>query len=307
LSHEAISVFDMFKIGVGPSSSHTLGPWRAAQRFTHSLEEKGLLDDVKTIRVILYGSLAKTGVGHGTDVAVQLGLSGDDPVTFDVNNISAKMADIKQMKKILLTGKHEIDFDPAEDIEFLYGESLPFHPNALSFLVEFNNGETLSETYYSVGGGFVVKEGEGNNRKSEVTLPFPVNTANELLHWCMKTGMNISDIVLENEAAWRNEKETKDGVLNIWRVMKECMYRGCHAEGMLPGGLQVKRRGAGLNKKLVNGRVYNDYDSWLATIKQGGNDFKYILDWVSCFALAVNEENASFGRVERHQQMAQQA
>ncbi|HMI78588.1 MAG TPA: L-serine ammonia-lyase [Ferruginibacter sp.] len=297
MSHEAISVFDMFKIGVGPSSSHTLGPWRAAQRFTHSLEEKGLLDDVKTIRVILYGSLAKTGVGHGTDVAVQLGLSGDDPVTFDVNNISAKMADIKQMKKILLTGKHEIDFDPAEDIEFLYGESLPFHPNALSFLVEFNNGETLSETYYSVGGGFVVKEGEGNNRKSEVTLPFPVNTANELLHWCMKTGMNISDIVLENEAAWRNEKETKDGVLNIWRVMKECMYRGCHAEGMLPGGLQVKRRGAGLNKKLVNGRVYNDYDSWLATIKQGGNDFKYILDWVSCFALAVNEENASFGRV----------
>jgi len=297
LSHEAISVFDMFKIGVGPSSSHTLGPWRAAQRFTHSLEEKGLLDNVKTIRVILYGSLAKTGVGHGTDVAVQLGLSGDDPVTFDVNNINAKMADIKQMKKILLTGKHEIDFDPAEDIEFLYGESLPFHPNALSFLVEFINGEGLSETYYSVGGGFVVKEGEDNNRKSEVTLPFPVNTANELLHWCMKTGMNISDIVLENEAAWRNEKETKDGVLNIWRVMKECMYRGCHAEGMLPGGLQVKRRGAGLNKKLVNGRAYNDYDSWLATIQQGGNDFKYILDWVSCFALAVNEENASFGRV----------
>ena len=297
MSHEAISVFDMFKIGVGPSSSHTLGPWRAAQRFTHSLEEKGLLDNVKTIRVILYGSLAKTGVGHGTDVAVQLGLSGDDPVTFDVNNINAKMADIKQMKKILLTGKHEIDFDPAEDIEFLYGESLPFHPNALSFLVEFINGEGLSETYYSVGGGFVVKEGEDNNRKSEVTLPFPVNTANELLHWCMKTGMNISDIVLENEAAWRNEKETKDGVLNIWRVMKECMYRGCHAEGMLPGGLQVKRRGAGLNKKLVNGRAYNDYDSWLATIQQGGNDFKYILDWVSCFALAVNEENASFGRV----------
>ncbi|HMK05809.1 MAG TPA: L-serine ammonia-lyase [Ferruginibacter sp.] len=297
MSHEAISVFDMFKIGVGPSSSHTLGPWRAAQRFTRSLEQKGVLDDVKTIRVILYGSLAKTGIGHGTDVAVQLGLSGDDPVTFDVNNINAKMDDIKQMKKILLTGKHEIDFDPAEDIEFLYGESLPFHPNALSFLVELNNGDNLSETYYSVGGGFVVKEGEDNNNRSEVTLPFPVNTANELLHWCMKTGMNISDVVLENEAAWRNEKETKEGVLNIWRVMKECMYRGCHTEGMLPGGLQVKRRGAGLNKKLVNGRTYNDYDSWLATIQQGGNDFKYILDWVSCFALAVNEENASFGRV----------
>jgi L-serine dehydratase len=193
LSHEAISVFDMFKIGVGPSSSHTLGPWRAAQRFTHSLEQKDLLNDVKSVQVILYGSLAKTGIGHGTDIAVQLGLSGDDPVTFDVNNINAKMDDIKHMKKILLTGKHEIDFDPAEDIEFLIGDSLPFHPNALSFLVTLNNGDTISETYYSVGGGFVVQEDEGGNARSEVILPFPVNTANELLHWCMKTGMNISE------------------------------------------------------------------------------------------------------------------
>ncbi len=297
MSHEAISVFDMFKIGVGPSSSHTLGPWRAAQRFTNSLVEKDLLNGVKEIRVILYGSLAKTGIGHGTDIAVQLGLSGDDPVSFDVNNIVAKIADIKQMKKLLLTGKHEIDFDPAEDIEFLMGESLPFHPNALSFLVTLNNGDDFAETYYSIGGGFVVKEGEEGNARSEVSLPFPVNTASELLHWCMKTGMNISDVVLENETAWRSEKETKDGILNIWRVMKECIYRGCNAEGILPGGLQVKRRGAGLNKKLINGRTYTDYKSWLALVKQGGNNFTYILDWVSCFALAVNEENASFGRV----------
>jgi L-serine dehydratase len=287
----------MFKIGVGPSSSHTLGPWRAAQKFTGSLQEKNLLNDVKDIRIILYGSLAKTGVGHGTDIAVQLGLSGDDPVTFDVNNIHAKIADIHSMKKILLAGKHEIDFDPAEDIEFLMGESLPFHPNALSFLVSLHNGDTLSETYYSVGGGFVVKEGEAKVSNSEVSLPFPINTANELLHWCMKTGMNISDVVMENENTWRSEAETKKGVLNIWRVMKECIYRGCHAEGILPGGLQVKRRGAGLNKKLINRRTYTDYDSWLNLVKQGGNNFTYILDWVSCFALAVNEENASFGRV----------
>jgi len=297
LSHEAISVFDMFKIGVGPSSSHTLGPWRAAQRFTTSLQQKNILDEVKTIQVLLYGSLAKTGVGHGTDIAVQLGLSGDDPVTFDVHNIVAKMNDIKQMKKILLAGKHEIDFDPAEDIEFLFSESLPFHPNALSFLVSLNNGETIAETYYSIGGGFVVKEGEDDNATEEVVLPFPINTANDLLHWCMKTGMNISDVVMENENTWRSEKETKDGLLNIWRVMKECIYRGCHAHGMLPGGLQVKRRAAVLNKKLMNGKAYNDYDTWLTTIKEGGHDFKYILDWVSCFALAVNEENASFGRV----------
>src|SRR5882762_9844641 len=207
MQREQISVFDMFKIGVGPSSSHTLGPWRAAQRFTHSLEQQHILDKVKSIEVLLYGSLAKTGVGHGTDVAVQLGLSGDDPVTFDVDNITAKMHDIKTMKKILLAGKHEIDFDPAEDIEFLYSESLPFHPNALTFLVKLHDDTSLAETYYSIGGGFVKKEGEESNATNEVTLPFPINTADELLHWCMKTGMNVSDVVLENESSWRKEAE----------------------------------------------------------------------------------------------------
>ncbi len=297
MSHESISVFDMFKIGVGPSSSHTLGPWRAAQRFTQGLLQKELLQHVKELRVILYGSLAKTGVGHGTDIAVQLGLCGDDPVTFDVNNIHAKIADIKHMKKMVLAGRHEIDFDSAEDIEFLMSESLPFHPNGLSFLVNLSNGDSIAETYYSVGGGFVVKEGEDQDAGNDVHLPFPINTADELLHWCMKTGLNISDVVMENEHVWRSEKETKEKVLTIWRVMKECIYRGCHAEGVLPGGLQVKRRGAGLNKRLTAGRTYTDYDSWLKIIKEGGNDFTYILDWVSCFALAVNEENASFGRV----------
>ncbi len=297
MSHEAISVFDMFKIGVGPSSSHTLGPWRAAQRFTDSLESKKLLQQVKSIRIILYGSLAKTGVGHGTDIALQLGLSGDDPVTFDVNHIDAKIADIKAMKRIVLTGKHEIEFDPTEDIEFLMSESLPYHPNALSFLVTLFNDDKISETYYSVGGGFVVKEGEAEIGTYNVQLPFPINTSNELLHWCMKTGMNISDIVMDNESAWRTEAETKAGILNIWRVMKECIYRGCHTDGILPGGLQVKRRGAALNKKLQKGKVYDNYEEWLINMKEGGKDFKYILDWVSCFALSVNEENASFGRV----------
>lgn len=297
MSHEAISVFDMFKIGVGPSSSHTLGPWRAAQQFTQSLGEKGLLNDVSAIRVLLYGSLAKTGVGHGTDIAVQLGLSGDDPVSFDVKNIDAKIADIRHMKKILLSGKHEIDFNPPEDIEFLISESLPFHPNALSFLVTMHNNENFAETYYSIGGGFVVKEGEEKVSSADVHLPFPINTSDELLHWCMKTGLSISDVVLENELAWRPESETKSGLLNIWNVMKDCIYRGCHEGGILPGGLQVKRRAGSLNEKLINGRKYTGYDSWLQLVKAGGNNFTYILDWVSCFALAVNEENASFGRV----------
>ena len=160
MPHEAISVFDIFKIGVGPSSSHTLGPWKAAQFFLQSLEDKKLLFNVRTIRVLLYGSLAKTGKGHGTDIAVQLGLSGDDPVTFDVHQIDAKINDIRTMKKLLLHGKHEVDFDPQEDIEFLITESLPYHPNALTFLVTLEHDEQIAETWYSIGGGFVKKEGE---------------------------------------------------------------------------------------------------------------------------------------------------
>ena len=295
--HESISVFDMFKIGVGPSSSHTLGPWRAASAFLHSLTKKNILQEVNSIEILLYGSLAKTGVGHGTDIAIQLGLSGDDPVTFDVNNITSKIQYIKTRKKILLDSKYEIDFDPVEDIEFLFTETLPYHPNALTFLAALKNGEHLAETYYSIGGGFVKKEGEDADDGSNVVLPFPINDADDLLHWCMKTGLNISEVVMENESAWRLEKDTREGLMKIWQVMKESMYRGCHAEGTLPGGLNVKRRAAALNKKLLTGKDYNDYDSWLNAIREGGNNFKYILDWVSCFALAVNEENASFGRV----------
>ena len=298
MSHEAISVFDMFKIGIGPSSSHTLGPWRAAQQFTDSLKAADKLDQVIRLEVLLYGSLAKTGIGHGTDIAIQLGLSGDDPVTFDVNRINAKINDIKLMKKLLLGARHEIDFDPAEDLEFLYAESLPFHPNALTFLVELKNGETLAETYYSIGGGFVQKEGERSlDATSAIVLPFPINTADDLLHWCRKTGMSISEIVMENEITWRTDTEVKEMILNIWRVMGECIYRGCATEGFLPGGLQVKRRAFALNKKLLKGKNYDDYKSWVTAIRENGNQFNYILDWVSCFALAVNEENASFGRV----------
>jgi L-serine dehydratase len=297
MSYEAISVFDMLKIGVGPSSSHTLGPWRAAQRFLQTLSTNNNLYQVSTVRVLFYGSLAKTGKGHGTDIAIQLGLSGDDPVTFDVENIHAKIADIAAMEKILLAGMHEVDFDPAEDIEFLITESLPYHPNALTFLATLKNGQSIAETYYSIGGGFVKKEGEEASASQQAQLPFPINTADDLLHWCRKTGLSIHEIVMENENAWRPEKDTREGVLRIWQVMKECMYRGCHTEGYLPGGLNVKRRAAGLNKKLLKDKTYKNADEWIIAIRQGGTDFKYILDWVSCFALAVNEENASFGRV----------
>jgi L-serine dehydratase len=297
LPHEAISVFDIFKIGIGPSSSHTLGPWRAALRFIDSLNSTDRLQDVIEVRVLLYGSLAKTGKGHGTDVAVQFGLCGEDPVTFDVTMIDARIRDIAAMNKIVLHGKHEVDFNPNEDIEFLMTESLPFHPNALTFLARMRNGDEIAETYYSVGGGFVIKEGESDNGSNEEQLPFPIDKSDELLHWCMKTGLAIHEVVMENENAWRPEAETRKGMLQIWKVMKECMFRGAHTTGILPGGLEVKRRAFDLNKRLVQEKEYSDYDTWIAAIKEGGSNFKYILDWVSCFALAVNEENASFGRV----------
>lgn len=297
MASEQISVFDMFKIGIGPSSSHTLGPWRAAQRFVQKLEETGVLDHVEQITILLYGSLAKTGVGHGTDIAILLGLSGDDPVTFDVNDVLPKVARIKSSRKLELGGRQNIDFFYADQLLFLFDQSLPFHPNAVTFQAFLNNGTAVSETYYSIGGGFVVQENDSTSVLSEVELPFPIDTAQNLMSACMRTGLKISELVLENELSWRSEEETRKGILNIFRVIKECIYKGCHTEGILPGGLNVERRAARLNKRMLKGREYTDYDSWLEAIRAGGKDFGYILDCVSCFALAVNEENASFGRV----------
>lgn len=296
MKKESISVFDIFKIGVGPSSSHTLGPWRAALQFIDTVTAKGM-DKVSKVSVLLYGSLAKTGKGHGTDVAVILGLCGEDPVTFDVNQINPRMAQIAREKEMNFAGKRVIPFDPGADVVFLFTESLPYHPNAVTFLCSFSDGTEIAETYYSIGGGFVVKEGQEDNVLDVVDLPFPIDKASQLLHWCMKTGLSISEVVMENENAWRNEKLTREGVLKIWGVMRDCIYRGCHISGQLPGGLHVTRRAAGLNKKLLKEQPYNNYEEWVAAIRQGGQHFQYTLDWVSCFALAVNEENASFSRV----------
>ena len=296
MPHEAISVFDMFKIGVGPSSSHTLGPWRAAQLFTAKLAKQHLLNEVLSLQVLLYGSLAKTGKGHGTDIAVQLGLCGEDPETFAVENIHTCINGIAINNSLLLRGKQSVVFHPYEDIVFLSKEALPFHPNALTFLVTLKTGNKIAETYYSVGGGFVQQEGKETGKADVVQLPFPINTASDLLHWCMK-GLSIYEVVMENESAWRPEEDTMKGLLRIYRVMQDCVYKGCHEGGMLPGGLNVKRRAAALNKKLLQGGTYSDYSTWMKAIQEGGNGFNYILDWVSCFALAVNEQNASFGRV----------
>lgn len=295
--NEALSVFDIFKIGVGPSSSHTLGPWRAALRFLDGLRATNRLQSVTKVQVLLYGSLAKTGKGHGTDVAVILGLCGEDPVTFPVEEIYPTLARIAEQNRLDLGKGSAVVFDPIADVVFLMDESLPFHPNALTFLATFQNGETLAETFYSIGGGFVVKEGEGEGQKAGPELPFPIADSDELQHWCIKTGLSISEVVAENEAAWRPEKETQEGVWQIWETMRDCIYRGCHTEGILPGGLEVVRRAARLAKRLIAGKPYADFDSWVEAIRAGGSGFKYTLDWVSAFALAVNEENASFSRV----------
>ena len=295
--HQSISVFDMFKIGVGPSSSHTLGPWKAGRQFCQFLKDQEVLFKVRSVRIILYGSLAKTGKGHGTDIAVQLGLSGEDPVSFDVNSIDEKIRDIASRKQLMLGNVHEVLFDPTMNIEFLTTESLPYHPNGLSFLAEMDNGEHLAQTYYSVGGGFIEQENQQPETSSQTELPFPVNTAKDLLHWCMKTGMSVSEIVLENESSWRTEAETKEGILNIWSVMKQSIYMGCNTEGILPGGLQVRRRAKDLNHRLIGAMPYENHQEWQVAIARGGKDFRYTIDWVSCFALAVNEQNASFGRV----------
>jgi L-serine dehydratase len=298
MSYEAISVFDIFKIGVGPSSSHTLGPWRAAKQCMEKMNSRYGLTQIQRVQVVLYGSLAKTGVGHGTDIAVQLGLQQQDPVTFDVELIDATIQEIKTSHQLYLQTDYCISFDPDKDIHFLFEESLPFHPNGMTLLISLRNGDEIAETYYSIGGGFVVQEKKEDLNLSSVQLPFPIDKSSDVLHWCMKTGMTIAEVVLENEHAWREESETRAGVLNLWQVMKNCIYRGVHKEGILPGGLQVKRRAAGLNAKLLAGHnEYSNYDEWVVCIQQGGQQFKYILDWVSCFALAVNEENASFSRV----------
>jgi L-serine dehydratase len=297
VAREFVSVFDIFKIGIGPSSSHTLGPWKAAVYFVSTLEQKEILSQVTRLEVSLYGSLAKTGKGHGTDIAVQLGLSGENPETIAIEAVQDKIDSIKETSYLHLNGSHAVHFRPHSDIHFLIQETLPYHPNGMAFLAEYNNGSFLSETYYSIGGGFVVKEGEQSSDNEIPDLPFPIDTATHLLHWCQKTGFSIADIVMENENCLRPEEETRKGVLKIWQTMRDCIYRGCHAFGELPGILHVSRRAASLNTKLLKWRTYDDYDSWSEAIRKGGNSFAYTLDWVSCFALAVNEENASFGRI----------
>jgi len=296
---ECISIFDMLKIGVGPSSSHTLGPWRAAERWISELEEQEAFDDVLSINVFLYGSLCLTGKGHATDIAVVMGLLGTDPETVDIDSISGRIDSIKAENKLNLGGKREIPFSFVNDIVFKK-EFLPFHANGMQFEAELTNGSTISETYYSIGGGFVVKEERihaKENKETFKTFPHPVRTGDELLQHCNAQNKSISTIVMENELSLRTASEIDEGIARIWSTMLESMYVGCHTEGKLPGGLNVKRRAFEMHQKLKGDVPYSNPQEWLESIRDTEVRFRQIIKWVSCFALSVNEVNASLGRV----------
>lgn len=289
-----ISVLDMFKIAVGPSSSHTLGPWRAAQTFREEVLLNG--QNWEHIEVALHGSLAKTGKGHGTDVAVILGLLGRDPVTCHVDRIDTDVAEVRENRLLPLDDDRTIPFDPETDIHFIW-ESLPFHPNGMSLRAVGTAG-SRKLTFYSIGGGFIIRDDVPvAEQQEQPKLPYPIDRADEIVRWCDKTGLSIAGIVEANEAAWRTPEETNAGVDEIWRIMRESMYRGCRMTGTLPGGLNVTRRAPRINERLLGSATYDSYETWVDAIRTSANDFRSTIDWVSCFALAVNEENAAFGRV----------
>ncbi len=294
-----ISVFDMLKIGVGPSSSHTLGPWRAALHFIHLLKKEDALSQVKALDVELFGSLAKTGKGHGTDIAMILGLSGEDPVSIDSREIAGKIDKVNTLHKLNLNATYSIDFDPASNIRFLTADTPLLHPNTLRLIARINPGKTIEATYFSLGGGFIecVGETQTSDNKEAQGFPYPIEKTADLIAYCSNRNCSISDLVLANENFLRPEKETFDYLAQIWAVMRQSIYEGCHTQGILPGGLNVVRRAAVIHRSLIGEAPYNNYEEWQAVLSGKTYSFADTIKWVSCFAMAVNEVNASFGKI----------
>ncbi|MDH6516361.1 L-serine dehydratase [Streptomyces sp. SAI-135] len=281
----AISVFDLFSIGIGPSSSHTVGPMRAARMFARRLRNEDLLPSVASVRCELYGSLGATGHGHGTPKAVLLGLEGASPRTVDVEGADDRVAEIKAAGALKLLGEHEISFSFDDDLVLHRRKALPYHANGMTvWAYDASGAELLSKTYYSVGGGFVVDEdavGEDRIKLDDTVLKYPFRTGDELLRLTKDTGLSISSLMLENERAWRTEDEIRAGLLEIWRVMRACVSRGMSQEGILPGGLRVRRRAAMTARQL----------------RAEGDALAHSMEWITLYAMAVNEENAAGGRV----------
>jgi L-serine dehydratase len=289
----AVSVFDLFKIGIGPSSSHTVGPMRAARLFVQRLLHDGVLPQTTRVRAHLYGSLGATGKGHGSDKAVLLGLAGHEPDSVDVEAIDGLLADIRNTCRLPLAGQHGVQFNELLDLKFHRRESLPFHANGLRFeALNAAGAEIANRVYYSVGGGFVVSDevaADGKKQKviapDTTALPLPFHSGEELLQRAAQINGSIAQVMRRNEQHWRLDAEINTGLLKIWRVMQDCVDRGCRTDGILPGGFKVKRRAANLHKAL------------LASAEKALTDPLQVLDWVNLYALAVNEENAAGGRV----------
>lgn len=289
----AVSAFDLFKIGIGPSSSHTVGPMRAARMFALGLKSAGLLEQVARVRCALYGSLGATGKGHGSDKAVLLGLCGHEPETVPIEDIEPAIAAIQADKRLALMGKHTIAWNSKEDLLFHRTQTLPFHANGMLLSAWDAEGKVLAErTYYSVGGGFVVSEevaADGQRQKviapDATQLPIPFRTGDELLQRCREHGLSIAGVMRVNERHWRSDEEVHRGLLHIWSVMQGCVERGCRTEGTLPGGFKVTRRAPQLYRDLTS----NPEKALMDPLQ--------VLDWVNLYALAVNEENAAGGRV----------
>ena len=283
-----VSVFDLFSIGIGPSSSHTVGPMRAAGRFVASLDREELLDRTTRVRAELFGSLGATGHGHGSYNAVLWGLEGEDPETVDIDTGPVRADEIRRTGQLRLNGTHSVVFDPESDLVLYRRRSLPFHPNGMTFTA-YCDGKVLSErTYYSIGGGFVLDDDETGHPQllpDPTQVPYPFRTGTELLDYCNQEDLSISQVMLANECVRRPEADVRAGLLKIWSVMVECIQRGCVTPGVLPGGLKVRRRAAEIYQRLTQGTGRDEVDPLAA------------MDWVTLWALAVNEENASGGRV----------
>lgn len=293
----SISVFEIIKVGIGPSSSHTMGPWNAAEMFLNLIQRERNLQNVKEVFVEFFGSLAKTGIGHGTDIAGMLGLSGENFREIDTNKITEKIDAIKQNQMIHLGGQKMIPFVYGHHLVLNRKENLPFHPNGMIFKAIFEDGSEIVQDYYSVGGGFVATKEEVTVESSCIRTLYPCHLGSDVLHYTEKLGLSFSELIYLNEESWRSREETKTEALAIWKHIKECIYKGVNKEGILPGGLNVSRRAAGLNRKLLGEKIYRNIDEWFQMVVETEGSFTLINKWVACFALAVNEENASFGRI----------
>ena len=292
-----ISVFEIFKIGIGPSSSHSMGPWNAANDFLNILNDYGKMDDLSAVTIELFGSLAKTGRGHGTDKAVMMGLMGFQIESFQPEFLNSHINQIVKEKKININRQKKIPFDAKKDIILNSNYQNLHHPNRIDFRALYLNGSKDNITYYSVGGGFIEKDGKLGELRQKADIPYPIQTARDIVEWCQSENKTLPELSMANETCWLDKQQVIKSLDKIWEIMLESIYLGCQTDGKLPGGLDVKRRAKSLNDSLLKHKVCGSKSEWLDLIKNQNNEMDNVTNWVSCFALAVNEVNASYGKI----------